>query len=177
LQAWQLLEIDLASVPFGHARALWFPTSQRDLMPVLSAGWVLFLVFAGWGMFAAPIDWLFQYMRRPKAVITKSEFIDRARGLAQRAKEIKVGAQLMNLRPVLLSHLSACSGLVKFCDTEAFKMPSYMVVSTAEAPKRHSQHLWSAALHFQITGSGLAVMAALLKLPSIQWLRCRPLDT
>jgi hypothetical protein len=29
-------------------------------------------------------------MRRPKSVITKSEFIERARGLAQRAKEIKV---------------------------------------------------------------------------------------
>jgi LMBR1 domain-containing protein 1 len=42
-------------------------------------------------MFACPIDWIFQYIRRPKAVITKSEFIERARGLAQRAKEIKVG--------------------------------------------------------------------------------------
>jgi len=51
---------------------------------------VLFLVFAGWGIFSAPLDWVFQYLRRPKAVITKSEYIDRARGLAQRAKEIKV---------------------------------------------------------------------------------------
>lgn len=54
------------------------------------AGWILFLVFAGWGIFAAPIDWIFQYIRRPKSVITKSEYIERARGLAQRAKEIKV---------------------------------------------------------------------------------------
>jgi LMBR1 domain-containing protein 1 len=51
-------------------------------------------VFAGWGMMAAPIDWIFQYIRRPKSVITKSEYIDRARGLAQRAKEIKVSCQL-----------------------------------------------------------------------------------
>lgn len=59
--------------------------------PVLSpAGWILFLVFAGWGIMAAPIDWIFQYIRRPKSVITKSEYIDRARGLAQRAKESKV---------------------------------------------------------------------------------------
>lgn len=50
----------------------------------------MFLVFAGWGMFAAPLDWIFQYISRPKAVITKSEYIDRARGLAMRAKEIKV---------------------------------------------------------------------------------------
>jgi hypothetical protein len=42
-------------------------------------------------MFAAPIDWIFQYMRRPRSVITKSEFIERARGLAHRATEIKVG--------------------------------------------------------------------------------------
>jgi hypothetical protein len=55
------------------------------------AGWILFLVFAGWGIFAAPIDWIFQYIRRPKAVITKSEYIERARGLAMRAKDIKVG--------------------------------------------------------------------------------------
>ncbi len=41
-------------------------------------------------MFSAPIDWIFQYLRRPKAVITKSEYIERARGLAMRAKEIKV---------------------------------------------------------------------------------------
>ncbi|KAF8067363.1 LIMR family protein [Scenedesmus sp. PABB004] len=55
-------------------------------------GWVLFLVFAGWGFFAAPLDWLFQYLRRPKTVISKSEFIERARGLAMRAKDIKARA-------------------------------------------------------------------------------------
>lgn len=48
-------------------------------------------------MFAAPIDWIFQYIRRPKSVITKSEYIERARGLAQRAKEIKVRAEWLVL--------------------------------------------------------------------------------
>jgi LMBR1 domain-containing protein 1 len=57
----------------------------------LPAGWILFLIFAGWGVLGAPIDWIYQYIGRPKAVITKSEFLERARGLAQRAKEIKVG--------------------------------------------------------------------------------------
>lgn len=51
-------------------------------------------MFAGLGMLAAPIDWIFQYVRRPRAVITKSEFINRARGLAKRAKEIKVGVSV-----------------------------------------------------------------------------------
>ena len=55
-----------------------------------NVGWVLFLVFAGWGMFAAPIDWIHQYIARPRAVITKSEYIERARGLAMRARDIKV---------------------------------------------------------------------------------------
>jgi LMBR1 domain-containing protein 1 len=63
---------------------------HQECAVVAAAGWILFLVFAGWGMFAAPIDWIFQYIRRPKSVITKSEYIDRARGLAQRAKEVKV---------------------------------------------------------------------------------------
>eukprot|EP00877_Chromochloris_zofingiensis_P003260 jgi/Chrzof1/12935/Cz07g13030.t1 len=58
-------------------------------------GWILFLVFAGWGVMAAPIDWIFQYISRPKAVITKSQYIERARGLAQRAKEIKSMAEMM----------------------------------------------------------------------------------
>lgn len=40
-------------------------------------------------MAAAPIDWIHQYMRRPRTVIAKSEFLARARGLAQRAKAIK----------------------------------------------------------------------------------------
>jgi hypothetical protein len=41
-------------------------------------------------MFAAPIDWIHQYIARPRAVITKSEYIERARGLAMRARDIKV---------------------------------------------------------------------------------------
>jgi LMBR1 domain-containing protein 1 len=58
-------------------------------------GWILFLAFAGWGVTAAPIDWLQQYLRRPRAVIAKSEYISRARGLAQRAKEIKATSDLL----------------------------------------------------------------------------------
>lgn len=70
---------------------------QDQECAVAVAGWILFLIFAGWGMFAAPIDWIFQYIRRPKSVITKSEYIDRARGLAQRAKEVKVRGLLCNM--------------------------------------------------------------------------------
>lgn len=59
------------------------------------AGWILFMVFAGVGVLCAPIDWIFQYMSRPRAVITKSEYIQRARAIAQRAKEIRRMADLL----------------------------------------------------------------------------------
>ena len=44
---------------------------------------------------AGPIDWIFQFMRRPRSVITKSQYIERARGLAQRAKEIKAMGDML----------------------------------------------------------------------------------
>lgn len=98
-QLWQggaLLPADCGTPLFIQA-----PCQQTE-QPVccVCTGWILFLVFAGWGFFAAPIDWIFQYIRRPKSVITKSEYIDRARGLAQRAKEIKVCMIQHNMQAV-----------------------------------------------------------------------------
>ncbi|GFR51273.1 hypothetical protein Agub_g13581 [Astrephomene gubernaculifera] len=57
-------------------------------------GWLLFLVFAGVGLFATPIDWLQQFLGRPRAVITKSEYMRRAQIIAQRAKQI---ANMLNM--------------------------------------------------------------------------------
>lgn len=51
-------------------------------------GWCLFLIFAGVGVLSAPIDWLQQFVGRPKSTITKSEYMRRARIIAQRAKEV-----------------------------------------------------------------------------------------
>ncbi|KAG2444566.1 hypothetical protein HXX76_001311 [Chlamydomonas incerta] len=51
-------------------------------------GWLVFLVFAGVGLVAAPIDWLQEFLGRPKAVITKSEYMRRGQIVAQRAKTI-----------------------------------------------------------------------------------------
>mmetsp|Transcript_21904 Transcript_21904/g.37447 ORF Transcript_21904/g.37447 Transcript_21904/m.37447 type:complete len:440 (-) Transcript_21904:1453-2772(-) len=51
-------------------------------------GWILFLVFAGVGFLAAPIDWIQQFLGRPTSVISKSEYIRRARIIAQRAKAV-----------------------------------------------------------------------------------------
>lgn len=51
-------------------------------------GWILFLIFAGIGVLGAPIDWIQQFLNRPKATITKSEYIRRAKIMAQRAKTL-----------------------------------------------------------------------------------------
>ncbi|KAI3435533.1 hypothetical protein D9Q98_001598 [Chlorella vulgaris] len=55
---------------------------------VATLGWILFLVFGGIGLVALPIDWIREFIRRPKATITRSQYIDRARDLARRAKDI-----------------------------------------------------------------------------------------
>lgn len=54
------------------------------------ARWLLFLVFAGVGVLAAPIDWIQQWRSRPTSVITRSEYMRRARIIAQRSKEVLV---------------------------------------------------------------------------------------
>lgn len=48
------------------------------------------MIFAGVGILAAPIDWIQQFLNRPRAVISKSEYMRRARIIAQRAKEVMV---------------------------------------------------------------------------------------
>jgi len=52
-------------------------------------GWLVFMVFAGIGLSSLPMDWIRQFLFRPKAVIPRSDYIRHARGLARRAKEIK----------------------------------------------------------------------------------------
>jgi LMBR1 domain-containing protein 1 len=59
------------------------------------AGWVLFLVFGGWGMLAGPIDWMHEYARRPKTVITKSQYLEKARLIAQRAREARATGDML----------------------------------------------------------------------------------
>ena len=47
------------------------------------------MVFAGVGLVALPLDLVRSFLGRPTAVITKSEYIKRARGLGQRAAAVK----------------------------------------------------------------------------------------
>ncbi|GAX73906.1 hypothetical protein CEUSTIGMA_g1356.t1 [Chlamydomonas eustigma] len=58
-------------------------------------GWILFMIFAGVGMFAAPISWIQEFRSRPRSTITKSEYIRRGRLIAQTAKECVNMAQML----------------------------------------------------------------------------------
>ena len=53
---------------------------------VATVGWVLFMVFGAIGIVMLPMDWIREFIGRPKATITRSQYIDRARDLARRAK-------------------------------------------------------------------------------------------
>lgn len=48
------------------------------------------MVFGGIGLASFPADLMRSFFGRPVSIITKSEYIRQARGLAQRAREIKV---------------------------------------------------------------------------------------
>lgn len=58
-------------------------------------GWVLFLLFGGWGLLAGPVDWVHEYVRRPRCVIPRSQYLERARGVAQRAREIRATSDML----------------------------------------------------------------------------------
>lgn len=62
---------------------------------VATIGWLLFLLFGAIGMVALPLDWIRDFIYRPKTVISKSQYIERARDLARRAKDIKHVAEAL----------------------------------------------------------------------------------
>lgn len=87
------------------------------------------MIFAGVGVFCAPVDWIFQYLGRPKVIITKSEYIGRARTLAQRAKEIKVRTGV-----VMHSHGHHCHRHCGFHQVCGLAMLADMLSLTFAAP-------------------------------------------
>ncbi len=56
----------------------------------VSVGWLLFMVFCGAGLVALPLDMIREFLGRPKACITKSEYMTRAKALGNKAKGIMV---------------------------------------------------------------------------------------
>ena len=56
----------------------------------MAAGWLLFMVFCGAGLVALPLDMIREFLGRPRACITKSEYMTRAKALGNKAKGIMV---------------------------------------------------------------------------------------
>ncbi len=57
---------------------------------MLCTGWALFLVFAGVGFVALPMDLVREWWGRPRATIARSEYVTRAMGMAKNAQSVKV---------------------------------------------------------------------------------------
>jgi len=79
---------NLLGLPEGTwTQRVQFPVYLVAIMSIL--GWCLMSVFAAVGSLALPIDWLLDFADRPKKVITKSEYINKARQIARRAKKLR----------------------------------------------------------------------------------------
>lgn len=60
-------------------------------------GWLLFMVFAGVGFIALPVDLLKAYKNRPRQTITKTEYVRQASEMGKRAKVILDGLKAQQL--------------------------------------------------------------------------------
>ncbi|KAF7845365.1 LIMR family protein [Senna tora] len=59
-------------------------------------GSVLFAIFGGVGIACLPLGLIFSFIRRPKAVITRSQYIKEATELGKKAKELKKTAESLH---------------------------------------------------------------------------------
>ncbi|PKU77060.1 LIMR family protein At5g01460 [Dendrobium catenatum] len=58
-------------------------------------GSVLFTIFGGVGIASLPLGLIFSFIRRPKAVITRSQYIKEATELGKKARELKKAAEAL----------------------------------------------------------------------------------
>ena len=62
---------------------------------IATVGWLLFLLFGSIGLVALPLDWIRDFINRPRSVITKAQYVERAKDLARRARDIKEVAEAL----------------------------------------------------------------------------------
>jgi len=74
------------------------PTEEWNVRPTFPvyvmalgavAGWFLFIVFAGVGVVAMPVDLIKAFIYRPRSILPKSEFLKQAREISVRSKELE----------------------------------------------------------------------------------------
>lgn len=56
---------------------------------IATLGWLLFLLFGAIGLVALPLDLIRGFIGRPRSTITKAQYIERAKDLARRARDIR----------------------------------------------------------------------------------------
>lgn len=105
----------------------------------MTVGWLLFMVFCGAGLVALPLDMIREFLGRPRACITKSEYMTRAKALGNKAKGIMVLPPFMSL---LLSPVLRCQCQFQCkCNTSFASqyMPwEVMLLSTRDAERCHA---------------------------------------
>ena len=62
---------------------------------IATIGWLLFLLFGAIGLVTLPFDWIREFITRPRAVISRAQYIERARDLSRRAKDIMEVAEAL----------------------------------------------------------------------------------
>lgn len=75
-----------------NSKATWtFTTSFPEYVVALTTivGSVLFAIFGGVGIACLPLSMIFSFLRRPKAIITRSQYIKEATELGKRARDIR----------------------------------------------------------------------------------------
>lgn len=75
-----------------NSKATWtFTTSFPEYVVALTtiAGSVLFSIFGGVGIACLPLSMIFSFLRRPKAIITRSQYIKEATELGKRARDVR----------------------------------------------------------------------------------------
>lgn len=88
-------ECSAYSAPSSSEATWTMRTSFPQYIVALStiAGSVLFMIFGGVGIACLPLGLIFSFIRRPKAVITRSQYIKEATELGKKAKELKKAAE------------------------------------------------------------------------------------
>jgi LMBR1 domain-containing protein 1 len=81
----------------------WSKWSTRTTFPIYCIalatimGWLLFMVFAGVGLVALPVDMIKSYIYRPQKLITKTEYIRQAGDVGRKAKALLDGLREVQL--------------------------------------------------------------------------------
>lgn len=81
-----------------NSKATWtFDTSFPEYVVALTTivGSVLFSIFGGVGIACLPLSMIFSFLRRPKALITRSQYIKEATELGKRGRDIREVAQAL----------------------------------------------------------------------------------